>query len=65
VKTFLLIAILVALTGCQPESPVTRASNGRSYTLIEVDGCEYLEFEGYHERAVTHKGNCSNPNHCK
>lgn len=43
-----------------------KSPTGRNCTVVEIDGCEYIEFQtslGYH--GLTHKGNCKNPIHYK
>ena len=29
-------------------------------SIIEIDGCEYILFDGYKAGGLTHKGNCKN-----
>ena len=35
-------------------------SNGSQIEIIEVDGCEYLWYDGEGQTALAHKGNCKN-----
>lgn len=55
------------LGGCHEPSG-TRTETGKGYTILEIDGCQYIEVSfgtgsnvGYY--SLTHKGNCNNPIH--
>jgi len=54
------------LTSCRnkPEVANTVNSGKRVFTVIKIDGCEYIsEGLGLNDAVLTHKGNCSNPIH--
>ena len=41
---------------------VTRGGNN-AIRIVEIEGCEYLEYEQGHQYSLCHKGNCKNPIH--
>ena len=61
---FYTLLVVVLMVGCrQPNNQVkeTIVSNGTDkISIIEVDGCEYILFDGYKAGGLTHKGNCKN-----
>lgn len=71
IKLTLLMAITLLLSGCfvDESKPYVTVPIGQgevsklNYTIITVDGCEYVYF-GYGGAVVfTHKGDCKNPIH--
>lgn len=67
----LIFAISLVVISCKKvdDTNVTGSitSAGRQYHIIELDGCEYIEYDnGYsgasNGYAITHKGNCK---YCK
>lgn len=43
-----------------------KGSDGSSYTLVEIDGCQYIcGHDSGGNTLFTHKGNCDNPEHAK
>jgi len=65
-KTFLFLALAIAITSCGKESNTvpSKTTEIGKYTIVEIDGCEYIEFDhGYGSSRVhtlVHKGNCFN-----
>ena len=44
--------------------PQTHSSSGRECKVVEIENCEYLEFNtSVAHYGLTHKGNCKNPIH--
>ena len=41
--------------------PGATGANGRQYTTVDIDGCQYIQraYDGH----IIHKGNCRNPIH--
>lgn len=61
----LLLIIAISMSSCN-ESNISKAIIGEdNYTIIMIDGCEYLQrYEGYRSGySFSHKGNCKNPIH--
>ena len=64
-----LLFIAIILFSC--ETPKGERKMKEGYSIIEIDGCEYIEVSyapgwnnGYY--SITHKGNCKNEIHkCK
>lgn len=52
------VVFLVALSTSEPEDT---GANGRQYTTVVIDGCQYIQraYDGH----IIHKGNCRNPIH--
>ena len=46
----------------KPTNIVTKEGNNK-LRIVEIEGCEYLEFEQGHQYSLCHKGNCKNPIH--
>jgi len=68
-STIILSCILSsALIGCdtQRTKPVTLETKNGSimvdHSVVEIDGCEYIESYGARRYGLTHKGNCK---YCK
>ena len=61
-KKLLLLAFLMCLlSGCHDDSTVTTTNpSGFAYTIINIEGCEYLKYWTYCYWSITHKGNCTN-----
>lgn len=79
-KTLILLlnaCLILAFAGCEEKKPIPTAQEAIKlttwpnfsgshfdYSVIEIDGCEYLLMDTTHGfRVVTHKGNCKNPIH--
>lgn len=66
-KRLLIFIGLLALLSCGKERSKHRVDALDRYTIVVVDGCEYLEVQGgYADNryySLTHKGNCNNPVH--
>ncbi len=69
-KVILFIGLAVAMVSCGPSQPIdggTKTGSIGDYTIIVIDGCEYLEYrKGMGENRVyslSHKGNCNNTAH--
>ena len=61
------ILLMLLLNAChhEPSGPEEEIASVPDYTMVEIQGCEYMRFLTTHEFAVlTHKGNCKNPIHC-
>lgn len=61
----LLISLLAMMAmGCE-NAPMNNSLSPKSnYSIVKIEGCEYLECDTYAGHYVyTHKGNCSNPIH--
>lgn len=60
-----LISLVVMITSCDDKTETTVSdSTGEKYTVIEIDGCQYLKYQ--YREIIGHKGNCNNPIHkCK
>ena len=63
----LTVIVLVAflMVGCveQTEQKVktTKMQSGfDELSVVEIDGCEYIMYDGYKAGGLTHKGNCKN-----
>ena len=65
-KTLKSYTLLVAFLFCGCSEPNVKersteyilTETGNRVKIIEVDGCEYLFYEGGHRMAIAHKGNC-------
>lgn len=60
---------ILAITGCSQGEGTKQQREGEGtpppFTVIVIDGCEYLKFPSTHAyEMITHKGNCKNPIHC-
>jgi len=69
-KVLLFVGLAVAIVSCGPQEPIeggTKSGSIGEYTIVLIDGCEYLEYrKGMGENRVyslTHKGNCNNSAH--
>lgn len=67
-KYIVIVALL--LSGCSfSEPPKGERKHLESYTIVEIDGCEYIEVEvgaryaNNYAYSLTHKGNCKNRIH--
>jgi len=59
----LLVAFLIV--GCveqtdQEVKTVKIQSGYDELSVVEIDGCEYIMYDGYKAGGLTHKGNCKN-----
>jgi hypothetical protein len=66
-KVLFIIVCAMGIVSCGPKQPIEGSSKSGQigdYSVITIDGCEYLEYRrGGGESAVyslTHKGNCRN-----
>ena len=66
-KVLFIFACTMGMVSCGPRQPIEGSNKTGSigdYTIVVIDGCEYLEYrKGGGESAVyslTHKGNCKN-----
>lgn len=62
--------VAVIFCGCNEEQQNETLNNPQGYKTIEVEGCEYLQYDAemycghqythhtYNARLITHKGNC-------
>lgn len=65
-KIYLMIAALaIFMAGCESSvsdnvhiTPECITIKGQNFTVITIDGCEYLHRTGNHSVTLTHKGNC-------
>lgn len=59
-KRLMILAVIIALTGCGGYDPQQRVNE--NYRIVIIEGCEYIYYEvhGSHDFALTHKGNCKN-----
>lgn len=66
-KYFYLILLAAVVTGCDPVGPQVKDKfNNDTYTIVVVDGCQYLTRHKHTPHAIfTHKGNCTNSIHYK
>lgn len=55
---------LAAVLGCTASKPEGMRLQKDGYSVIVIEGCEYIESPTSHGFfCLTHKGNCSNPIH--
>jgi predicted small secreted protein len=66
-KTIISYTLLVAflMVGCveQTDQKVKTTVVQQGFdqiSIIEIDGCEYILYDGYKAGGLTHKGNCKN-----
>jgi hypothetical protein len=66
-KVLFIIVCAMGMVSCGPRQPIEGSSKSGQigdYTIVVIDGCEYLEYRrGSGNTAVyslTHKGNCNN-----
>lgn len=58
ILSILLLASLGVITGCSGVSHQEKP-NG-NYTVIKIDGCEYIESSAWTNVPIVHKANCKN-----
>jgi hypothetical protein len=58
--TLMTLTLLMALilNSCQPESPVVRDKQGRTWEIFEIDSCEYIYAKVGYGVCIAHKCNC-------
>lgn len=59
---FIIVCCLMFLLALSTSEPVhDTGPNGRQYTTVDIDGCQYIQraYDGH----IIHKGNCRNPIH--
>ena len=68
-KTLFIAVMLLTLASCY-EPNVKRESTGyviqassSPLKIVSIDGCQYLFGDWSHATVLTHKGNCTNPEH--
>lgn len=68
-KTLFIAVMLLTLASCY-EPNVKRKSTGyvikagsSPITIVNIDGCQYIFGDWSHATVLTHKGNCTNPEH--
>ncbi len=61
---FLLSVLALFMTGCGPQTLDTKESETGAFSIIRVDGCQYLVRKSGYTGYMAHKGNCDNPIHC-
>lgn len=42
---------------------IVTSEGNNTIRIVEIEGCEYLEYERGHQYSLCHKGNCKNPIH--
>lgn len=58
---FIAIVILtLALLLCSCNRKIKGDDVFNTFSVIELDGCEYVVYSGYKKGGITHKGNCKN-----
>lgn len=59
------IVMAIAMIGCTPNKNdvAFTTTDGNSYTLRTIDGCEYLIRSAGYGGYMAHKGDCKNPIH--
>lgn len=63
-KYLIFLFLLVSCETNVSKKPSTVIINGVSFSIYEIENCEYLGNDLSHRNAVlTHKGNCKNPIH--
>lgn len=64
---FIVLFLMCIFSGCEKPSGVREVHSSKSYSIVVIDGCEYIECDyGMLETRVyslTHKGNCKNKIH--
>lgn len=67
---FILLIFLLCFISCTSKEEKEKIRNEAAkssppFTVIEIEGCEYLRFKSAQEYIIiTHKGNCKNTIHC-
>ena len=60
-------SVLLGLSGCENPEGSRTSGGSKSYNVVVIDGCEYIECDyGFLDQRVyslTHKGNCTNKIH--
>jgi hypothetical protein len=70
-KIMLFVVGLAVLSSCREESNVvsTKTAEIGKYSIVEIDGCEYIEFDNGigsgRVHTLVHKGNCFNHGYIK
>ncbi|TND07924.1 MAG: hypothetical protein FD123_2732 [Bacteroidetes bacterium] len=64
----LLFLFLAACSGGGEKTSIDSVQSNYKfvYTVVTIEGCEYFRYQGAHGfLSLEHKGNCSNPVHCR
>lgn len=59
----IVLCVIASLCSCTSGSNVDGTGNEYGLRLVEVDGCEYVFYNGFNRSAMVHHGNCHNPVH--
>ena len=68
-KLVFVLGIVSLMFSCTKPTVPVKTSNivtnegNNPIRIVEIEGCEYLEFEQGHQYSLCHKGNCKNPIH--
>ena len=66
-KTFLVLILLLGLFSCEGDYGVHRVSSINNtvthFTIVTIDGCEYIQSHNGYGNILAHKGDCKNPIH--
>lgn len=57
------LLVVVLMVACEPQADLKKQTITSGYdeiSIIEVDSCEYILYDGYNAGGLTHKGNCKN-----
>lgn len=62
-----ILAVMLIMVSCGDSNlKKVPSDSGEKYNIEVIDGCEYLMRQsGAQEGYMAHKGNCSNPIHCR
>jgi len=58
-----MLLVVVLMVACEPQADLKKQTITSGYdniSIIEVDSCEYILYDGYKGGGITHKGNCKN-----
>lgn len=68
-KMFFVVLVAILFFGCTDTIDAPKKETGRGYSIILIDGCEYIVvdegFGNHRVYAIAHKGDCKNPFHKK